>query len=169
VSEIVESPYPKRGIFDERGNLSKAGEEWLASLGRRTEPRARTAAGVMGGGNSLIQSRGLWATMNGATSQGSGLFRPDLSLSLRHHFFLTGATVVGPPLNPPGTAQLYWDIVFHQDANGGRPVTFSAEFEGEPPILFEGPNDRTLCGFTYTSRAPDRFTGWSIKGIVAAA
>lgn len=169
MSDVFDYTYPKRGLFDDKGNLSKSGIDYLAGVGRSTEPRAKTAAGVMGGGNSVIQSRGLWATMNGVISEGAELYRPDLLAGLDHDFLMTGAVQVGPPQNIPGVSRPFFSVMFIQDATGGRPLSFTDALEGEPPIIFEGANDKTLCGFKVVSRNPDRFLAYTIKGIVAAA
>ena len=152
---------PKAGLFRQGGKLNQPMHHLVATLtGRVENAPASNAAGVLSGDARLIQSQGLWDTMDPSVSQGSGIWKPDLSVALDFIRVVTGATTIGFPESIPGNARPFYSVLIVQ--SGGYPVTFADELFNEAPVIYDGAEDETLIGMKVRTRDPETFLAWSV-------
>lgn len=158
---------PKGGLTDAKGQITPAGQHYLASLGKRIADKpAETAAEFLAGGVPLVQSQAVWLTMATEEDDVSGDWYPDLRVKLDFQINMQGATRIMFPAAWPeqeSGALPFFSVMLKQPAIGGVEPTYGDGFVGEAPVILTGGADRTLLGFKLVSAT--EFTGWTVKGI----
>lgn len=160
---------PKGGLLDGRGQLTPAGQHYLASLGKRIADKpAGTAAEFLLAGQPIVRSQAVFLTMAATWEDVIGDWYPDLGAKLHFKISMLGPTRIMFPQRVPqqaGGALPFFSVMVKQPAIGGVELTYGDEFAGEAPVILTGGADRTLLGFQVTEASPAEFTGWTVKGI----
>lgn len=162
MTDIIQMP--RDGIV-RGGNLTKAGQNWLARLGDRISRLAGDAVSFLQAGPAIPTAGGIWAAMETSISEGGGTWSPDLGLALDFERTISAPLTINFPSNVPGNARAIFSATIVQNSTGGWPVDFGDGFEGAVPVVFSNPGDKTILGLKVTGDGT--FTAWACKGISA--